>query len=144
MKSDSSSNAFPHRVLAIAGVLGAFGVGLGAFGAHGLESLLVDWGRSPEVIPKRLAQFDVGVRYHLVHALAILAMSALPLATTKLRGIIVGLFVSGIVFFSGSLYLLVLAEKPILGAVTPIGGVCLIAAWSLLVVLAMKNRNLSR
>jgi uncharacterized membrane protein YgdD (TMEM256/DUF423 family) len=141
MKSDSISLAFPYRVLAMVGVLGALGVGLGAFGAHGLETLLADWGRSPDVIPKRLSQFDVGVRYHLVHVVAILAMSALPLAASKLRSIIVGLFVSGIVFFSGSLYVLVLAEKPILGAVTPIGGACLIAAWSLLVVLAMKNKN---
>lgn len=136
----SSSSAGCHRrILAAAGIAGALGVLVGAFGAHGLEAFLADSGRLPDLIPKRISQFDVGARYHLVHAVALLALSAVPSAAGKLRSIIAMLFVAGIVFFSGSLYVLVAIELPILGAVTPIGGVCWIVAWSLLVVMALKK-----
>lgn len=128
-----------RSILAAAGIAGATGVLIGAFGAHGLETFLADSGRAADLIPKRIDQFDVGARYHLIHAVALLALAAVPITGPKLRSIIAGFMVAGIVFFSGSLYLLVAIEKPILGAVTPIGGVCWIIAWTLLGVWAIRH-----
>jgi len=102
-------------------VLGGLGVITGAFGAHALKSTLA---------PDRLAIFEVGVRYQLVHALALLAVglaqrggdgAALRLA--------VPLFLGGVVLFSGSLFGLALGGPSWLGPVTPLGGLLLIGGW---------------
>jgi uncharacterized membrane protein YgdD (TMEM256/DUF423 family) len=109
---------------AVGAVLGAIGVAAGAFGAHGLRS---------RVAPEMLAVFETGVRYHLVHALALLATAwaaaRWPGAAVTAAG---WLFLAGILVFSGSLYLLVLTGIRALGAVTPVGGVALIAGWVML------------
>lgn len=100
----------------LAGALGALGVMLGAFGAHGIED---------KVTPERMAVWETAARYHLIHAVALGLVAAHP-AQPKWAGI---LFTAGIVIFAGSLYLLVLLDKGWLGAITPIGGLCLIAGW---------------
>ncbi len=106
------------------------GVVLGAFGAHGLRA---------RVTPDMLAVFETGVRYHLIHALGLLAVawaaSRWPAAWVSAAG---WLFVAGIVIFSGSLYLLVMTGTRWLGAITPIGGLCLIAGWAVLAVGALR------
>lgn len=106
---------------AVGSALGALGVMLGAFGAHGLRSRLT---------PEMLAIFETAVRYHLFHALALLAtawaISRWPNAWTHAAG---WLFLAGVVVFSGSLYVLSMAGVRWLGAVTPIGGAALIAGW---------------
>jgi uncharacterized membrane protein YgdD (TMEM256/DUF423 family) len=104
------------------GALSAFvGVALGAFGAHGLKSRL-----SAEM----LATFEVGVRYQMYHALALLAAGW---AQTRWPGTTVSaagwLFVAGTVVFSGSLYLLSLTGQRWLGAVTPLGGLAFLGGW---------------
>lgn len=113
----------------IAALAGFTGVALGAFGAHGLRARL-----SPEM----LAVFETGVRYHLVHAVAILATAALA---ERLGGRMVALagwlFLGGIVLFSGSLYLLALTGISILGAITPLGGVAFLAGWACLAFAAL-------
>ena len=103
-------------------LLAALGVALGAFGAHGLRDL---------VAPERLVVWETAVRYHLIHALALVLLGALP---ERVSGYLWPgrCFVAGIVLFSGSLYALVLADLPLLGAVTPFGGVALITGWILL------------
>lgn len=100
----------------IAGALGALAVMTGAFGAHGLED---------KVTPERLETWRTAAHYHLVHAVALGLVAAHP-ETPKWAGI---LFTAGILVFAGSLYLLVLLDKGWLGAITPIGGLCLIAGW---------------
>lgn len=102
-------------------VLGAVGVALGAFGAHGLRTRL-----SPEM----LAVFETGVRYHLIHALALVVMG-LAAARWPAAGIGAAgwLTACGVVVFSGSLYVLALTGVRWLGAITPIGGVAMIAGW---------------
>ena len=111
-------------------VLCGLGVVLGSFGAHGLRA---------RVTPDMLAVFETGVRYHLIHALGLLAVawaaSRWPAAWVGAAG---WLFVAGIVVFSGSLYLLVLTGTRWLGAITPIGGLCLIAGWAVLAVGALR------
>lgn len=107
-------------------VLCGLGVILGAFGAHGLRARL-----SPEM----LVVFETGVRYHLIHALGLLAVawaaSRWPGSYVSIAGY---LFVAGIFIFSGSLYVLAITGMRWLGAITPIGGVCLIVGWGLLAV----------
>ncbi len=106
------------------------GVVLGAFGAHGLRA---------RVTPEMLAVFETGVRYHLIHALGLLAVAW---AASRWPGGWPGaagwLFVAGIAIFSGSLYLLVMTGARWLGAITPIGGLCLIAGWAVLAVGALR------
>ena len=102
-------------------LLGSTAVALGAFGAHGLKA------RVPADL---LAVFDTAARYHLVHALAIVALAwvadRFPGACATAAG---WLFLAGILLFSGSLYLMVLTGARALGAITPLGGLSLIAGW---------------
>lgn len=113
------------RLLVGAGAVSAFiGVALGAFGAHGLRKRLA---------ADLLAVFEVGVRYQLVHALALLGAgdAAARLAPGALAW--AGwLFVAGSAVFSGSLYVLSLSGKRWLGAVTPLGGLLLLGGWACL------------
>jgi uncharacterized membrane protein YgdD (TMEM256/DUF423 family) len=116
--------------MVVGSLLGACGVALGAFGAHGLKARLD---------PAMLAVFETAVRYHLTHALALLAVAW---AAERWPGTPVTaagwLFVAGIVIFSGSLYLLVLTGARWLGAVTPLGGLALIAGWCALALAALR------
>lgn len=100
---------------------GFTGVALGAFAAHGLKSRLsADY----------LAIFQTGVHYQMLHALALFGVALLSAHLGgRLVGIAGGFFVAGILIFSGSLYLLTLTSTPVLGVITPIGGVCFLAGW---------------
>jgi uncharacterized membrane protein YgdD (TMEM256/DUF423 family) len=111
-----------RTLLTVAGMLGLTAVMLGAFGAHGLRERL---GTLIEV-------YRTGVLYHLVHALAALAVA---LAADRLRRprLIVGLFGVGVAIFSGTLYLLAITGMTWLGGITPIGGILLMAGWAALI-----------
>lgn len=106
--------------------LAGLGVLLGAFGAHGLRD---------RIAPDLLAVYDTGIRYHLVHALGLLAVSwaaaRWPHPWVAASG---WLFAAGIVVFSGSLYLLAVTGARWLGAVTPVGGLCFLIGWTVLAV----------
>lgn len=118
-------------LLLTAALSGLTAVALGAFGAHGLKARLgVDM----------LAVYQTGVQYHFYHTLALLAVALLSLqapqqALLKWSG---GLFIAGILIFSGSLYLLALSGVRWLGAITPIGGVAFIGGWLLLAIAALQ------
>lgn len=114
-----------ERLFVVIGSLSALlGVAAGAFGAHALRTRL-----SPEL----LAVFETGVRYQLVHSLALLAVAwaatRWPGRATMAAGV---LFAAGIVLFSGSLYALALTGVRGLGALTPFGGVAFILGWACL------------
>ncbi|MGC1478949.1 MAG: DUF423 domain-containing protein [Chthoniobacterales bacterium] len=104
----------------IAAVLGLTGVALGAFGAHGLAGLLEANGR--------VGNWETAAFYHLVHAVALLALALAGRADRWMTG----LWTGGVLVFSGSLYLLAVTNVGWLGAITPIGGTALIAGWGLL------------
>lgn len=112
-------------------VLGGVGVLLGAFGAHALQS---------RVSPDLVTVFETGVRYQMYHAFALIAVAYAthrwPGPWTTASG---WLFLTGIMIFSGSLYLLVLGNVRWLGAVTPLGGLCLVAGWLCLAVAAWQR-----
>ncbi len=110
--------------LGLGALLAGIAVALGAFGAHGLET---------RVTPDRIDTFNTGVQYQMYHALALLLVGVLlamgaPPSMLFWAGIS---FLVGILFFSGSLYTLVLTDTPVLGAVAPIGGVSFILGWAL-------------
>jgi len=120
-----------QRIAALAGLLGAAGVGLGAFGAHGLAK---------RVPAADLAIFETATRYHLTHAVALLALAAWAAHAPSARlEWAAWAFTAGIAIFSGSLYLLVLTNTRWLGAITPIGGVALIAGWLLIAAHALAS-----
>jgi uncharacterized membrane protein YgdD (TMEM256/DUF423 family) len=106
---------------AIGSLSGFLGVALGAFGAHALKGRLD---------AELLVVFETGVRYQMVHALALLAVGW---AHTRWPGTVLTtggwLFVVGTVLFSGSLYALSLTGVRWLGAITPIGGLAFLAGW---------------
>ena len=108
-----------------AALFGAAAVLLGAFGAHGLVE---------RVSPERLLVWETGAQYQFYHALALLALSsgALRGRWTRWHGLAALGWITGIVVFSGSLYLLVLLDMGWLGAVTPIGGVAFVVGWLML------------
>ncbi len=118
--------------LSIAGILGALGVVLGAFGAHGLK------GRLPQDL---LATFEVGVRYHMYHALALLVVALAMTNQRQNRWLTraCAAWVTGIAIFSGSLYALALTNARWLGAITPIGGVAFIAGWGFFVMAGLRG-----
>jgi uncharacterized membrane protein YgdD (TMEM256/DUF423 family) len=117
--------------LAVGAFAGGLGVGLGAFGAHGLKARLA---------PELLAVFETGVRYHMFHALALLAVAwATTRWTSPWLAAAGWLFVAGIVVFSGSLYLLALTGTRWWGAITPIGGLAFILGWLCLALAALRG-----
>ncbi len=104
---------------------------LGAFGAHALKSRLT---------PELLAIFETGSRYHLIHALALFAaawaVTRFDPAFSRLAG---WSFAAGVFVFSGSLYILALSGVRAWGAVTPLGGLMLLAGWLFLIAAAVKS-----
>jgi len=120
------------RLLFFLGSLFAgLGVALGAFAAHGLRNSLS---------ANDLTTFEVGVRYQMYHAFALLA-AAWAAARWEGGAVVTAgwFFVAGIVLFSGSLYLLVLTGPRWLGAITPIGGVAFLVGWALLAWTALRG-----
>lgn len=104
----------------------AVAVMIGAFGAHALDGRLDAYSKGI---------YNTAVQYHFYHALGWLMVSFLPrigVLSAKRAGIVCALLCGGILVFSGSLYALALSGVPLLGAITPIGGVSFIAAWILL------------
>jgi uncharacterized membrane protein YgdD (TMEM256/DUF423 family) len=102
------------------------GVGIGAFGAHALKDRLSE--------PMK-AVFETGVRYQLIHGLALFAVAWLAsVSSSKLVGAAGWAFAAGILLFSGSLYILALTGVRAWGAATPLGGLAFLVGWACLVL----------
>jgi uncharacterized membrane protein YgdD (TMEM256/DUF423 family) len=109
-------------LLRIAAAFCFVAVALGAFGAHALKATLQSTGM--------LDAWNKAVLYHLVHAVALLALALYGAGN---RGVYL-LLAAGILFFSGSLYTMALTNVRWLGAITPLGGLCFLAGWAWLVI----------
>jgi uncharacterized membrane protein YgdD (TMEM256/DUF423 family) len=113
----------------------ALAVIIGAFGAHGLRDRLDAYSTSV---------YEKAVMYHFFHALGILIVSMMPKAGYLSQGQtawVCGLLSAGIVLFSGSLYVLAVTRIPMLGAITPFGGVSFIAGWLMLAWVLLRNQG---
>ena len=106
-----------QTALRISAIVGFLAVALGAFGAHGLHDVLEK--------NARLATWETAVLYHLTHAGVMLIIATLR----PLRVAAWWLMLAGVVIFSGTLYTLALTNVKWLGAITPLGGVCLLGGW---------------
>ncbi len=106
--------------IAAAALLGALSVVAGAFGAHGLAG---------RVAPEQLDAWRTAAQYALLHSAVILALGGLEAATGRAVRLPAALLLAGSVLFSGSIFALVLGGPRLLGPVTPLGGLCLIAGW---------------
>ena len=116
------------KILLTAVFIGLLAIILGAFGAHALKKILS---------VEQLQSFEVGVRYQMYHALFLLFIGTFAFLDEKERMIIFWLTISGVLLFSGSIYLLATngitnMKTKFLGPITPIGGFLLISAWSYL------------
>ncbi len=127
-----------RQIIITASVLGMLGVIAGAFAAHGLKQYLT---------PQQLEIWHTGVQYQFYHVFALLFVGIIAKANNnKLLTLSYYLFVYGIVFFSGSLYLLACRDLigwgwlNIMGPITPIGGLLFIAGWFTLALAAFRNK----
>ncbi len=114
----------------VAAILGFLGVGLGAFGAHGLEGSFESMALDPIEAAERLDWWKTATFYHLVHAVALAATGAACLALGTSARLVTWCFSLGIAIFSGTLYAMALGGPRWLGAITPIGGVLLMVGWA--------------
>jgi uncharacterized membrane protein YgdD (TMEM256/DUF423 family) len=114
-----------RRCIAAGALLMLLGVVLGAFGAHALQQLLT---------PKQLASYQTGVHYQMLHAvgLVLVGLVARTMGEGNALRWAARLMLAGVLFFSGSIYLMTAGAPRWLGAVTPVGGVSFMAAWALL------------
>ncbi len=125
-----------RKITAIAAILGAVAVVLGAFGAHALKSKLD---------PSSLAAFETGVRYQFIHVLVLLFTGTI-VQENKMLFLAEKFFLAGIILFSGSIYLL--STKSIwtshsvsfLGPVTPLGGIFFLLGWIFLAQFLLKRK----
>ncbi len=130
----------PRWPRSLAALLGFLGVAAGAFGAHGLRNL---------VTPEQMSTWETAADYQLLHAIALLAVSAWQqsIQSSRLQFWLLlasGLMVTGVLLFSGSLYLLVLTSISAFGPITPVGGIALLASWLILLGCAMaKGSNVA-
>ena len=130
-------NKMINKINTTAAFFGLTAIILGAFGAHALKNSLTI---------SQLATFEIGVKYQMYHALFLLFVGVNNLLSIQTKKMIFILIFTGVLLFSGSIYLLAtkyltsLNIKPI-GILTPIGGVFLIAGWGLFFVKSIKNKS---
>jgi len=125
-----------RRCLVLGAVLMAIGVMLGAFGAHGLGSVLT---------AKQLASYETAVLYHLLHALGLILVGIVARVTAQSGPLrwSARLMLAGVAFFSGSIYLMSAGAPRWLGMVAPVGGMAFMAAWALLAWHALREPRAS-
>ena len=124
------------KIIATAAFLGMIAIILGAFGAHALKNILS---------PEQLISFETGVRYQMYQAFFLFFLATQTDLLEKTRKLIYTLIVIGVLFFSGSIYLLSTSSLTAInfksfGFITPIGGLLLIIAWGMLGYSALKNK----
>jgi uncharacterized membrane protein YgdD (TMEM256/DUF423 family) len=132
-----------RRWIAIGALVGAIGVGFGAFGAHGLKDFLAGLGYAGDDLNRRLAIFDTAIRYQLIHAVALVITGlALVQRATRSWRLAAWCFLVGVLLFSGLLKVMTFADPAWnwLGAVVPVGGVAMIIGWLALAMGALQNK----
>ncbi|MGO4773439.1 DUF423 domain-containing protein [Flavobacterium sp. W22_SRS_FK3] len=126
-----------RKIIITAAVFGMLAIILGAFGAHALKAILT---------PEQLTSFETGVRYQMYHAFFLFFVASRNELPLKVQKVIYNLVLAGVLFFSGSIYLLTTKnvtsiDFKIIGFVTPIGGLLLIFAWLVVLVTFFKKKS---
>lgn len=120
------------QTLQIAGLLGFATVALGAFGAHALKPTLL--------ANNRLEIFELAVQYQFYHTLALLVIGLLlQKRENKLLKTASVFMLAGILLFSGSLFIMAIANVSSLGMITPLGGVCFLGGWGCLIASTFRD-----
>jgi uncharacterized membrane protein YgdD (TMEM256/DUF423 family) len=125
------------KIIITGAILGMIAIILGAFGAHALKKVLTF---------EQLSTFETGVKYQMYHALFLLFVGLLTTISEKAKNTIYYLVVFGVLFFSGSIYLLATNSQTsfdfkVIGFITPIGGLLLILSWGVLLVNILKEKR---
>lgn len=115
------------------------GVMIGAYGAHGLEALLQRSGNDLDWINKRLDQCETAVRYHLLHAVALLALGLSPLSSCWWAKWSASFWILGISLFCGGLYSIVFFDTLGHWSIVPLGGLSLILGWLGAIMMGLSN-----
>lgn len=126
-----------RKIILVASVFGLLAIVFGAFGAHALKALLNE---------NQLVSFETGVRYQMYHALFLLWLGTTSLVAEKAKKVIFYLVLTGILLFSGSIYLLATndltsVDFSFLGPVTPVGGLSLMLAWVVLFLNIFRQKG---
>jgi uncharacterized membrane protein YgdD (TMEM256/DUF423 family) len=126
-----------RKILATGAFIGAIAIILGAFGAHGLKKL---------IDTDAVATFETGVKYQMYTALFLLAVGIIPQISKKVKNSIFILSVTGVLFFSGSIYFLACNtlfsfDFKKIGFITPVGGLLLILGWAVLFLNLIKRKG---
>lgn len=109
----------------LASLMMFLGITLGAFGSHALRDKL---------LPQSLEIYKTGIFYHIIHAFGLFIVAWLTTQSSDPKIHFAGLcFITGIFLFSGSLYLLAVTESKMFGIITPLGGLCFLAGWYLII-----------
>lgn len=119
------------QFFALGAILAFVAVAAGAFGAHALKDSLGE---------ARIDIFKTGAQYQMYHSLALILVGLAALRWES--GLLTAagwLFVAGVVLFSGSLYALAITDVKVLGAITPLGGLCFLIGWLLLAIAAVRS-----
>lgn len=120
-----------RSILLTASIFLALAVAIGAFGAHGLKARLT---------VEMIQIYKTGVEYHFYHALGLLLIGVLAISyPSKLLKWSAAFLTSGIVLFSGSLYILAITGLSWIGAITPLGGLSFITGWILIFIAVFKK-----
>jgi uncharacterized membrane protein YgdD (TMEM256/DUF423 family) len=130
--------------IAIGALLAAIGVGLGAYGAHGLRDTLAGMGFTGEDLDRRMANFETAVRYQMFHAIGLIVVGiAIQLRPSAWFSAAACAFLIGIVLFCGLLKVLTFApaDWKMLGAIVPVGGLSMIVGWLALAMGALMARK---
>ena len=125
------------KIITTGAIFGMLAIILGAFGAHALKKVLSI---------EQLTTFETGVRYQMYHALFLLFIGLIPSLSAKTKKIIYNLIFLGVIFFSGSIYLLATNDLmafdfKVIGCITPIGGLLLILGWAVLLYHFLKKKR---
>lgn len=125
------------KLIRIAIIFGLISIILGAFGAHALKAVLTE---------QQLTSFETGVRYQMYQALFLLFLASTNLLTDKVKKIVAIILTFGVVFFSGSIFLLATQDLSginfkFLGPITPIGGLLIMVSWALVAFNIRKQKN---
>ncbi len=139
----------PHMkgsiLIILAAMLGASGVLIGAYHAHGLQGMLEQQGLTGADLAERMDQCALAVRYQMIHALALLCVGILAGRASGRRFCATGLLIAaGTLLFSGGIYLIVFAENLVHWAIIPSGGMLLAAGWIALAIETCLDRLTTR